>query len=70
MEIVSPKSNTPPLKAIRQYCLQCGNGTRKEVDECPIVSCPLYIYRYGMTLKAHEKMMDKEANKRKRRKTS
>lgn len=42
------KANTiTPLQAIRKYCLQCSCGDKKEVDECTISGCPLYIYRMG-----------------------
>ena len=36
-----------PLKAIRTYCLECSNGSPKEVKLCPITDCPLYLYRLG-----------------------
>jgi hypothetical protein len=36
-----------PLKAIKQFCIDCGDGTRKEVKLCPIHDCPLFIYRFG-----------------------
>ncbi|MFC2119811.1 hypothetical protein ACFLQ4_01940 [Bacteroidota bacterium] len=36
-----------PLKAIRQYCLDCSNGSPKEVKLCQIEDCPLYKFRFG-----------------------
>jgi len=36
-----------PIKAIRQYCLSCSNGSPKEVRFCVIPECPLYPYRLG-----------------------
>jgi len=36
-----------PLKAIRLKCLDCSNGSSHEVRFCPVMSCPLYPYRYG-----------------------
>ena len=36
-----------PVKAIRQKCLDCSGGSVKEVRECPIVECDLYMYRFG-----------------------
>lgn len=33
------------LAVIRQYCLSCSGGSRKEVEQCPIRNCPLYAYR-------------------------
>lgn len=35
-----------PLKAIRQYCLECG-GSFKVVKDCSSTYCPLHIYRLG-----------------------
>ena len=37
-----------PLIAIRKFCLECGDGTREEVKNCPIKECPLRPYRFGM----------------------
>ena len=36
-----------PLKAIRAKCVDCSGGSRSEVRDCTIVSCPLYVYRHG-----------------------
>jgi hypothetical protein len=36
-----------PVKSIRAYCIECGDGTYKEVRLCPIPDCPLYPYRFG-----------------------
>ena len=36
-----------PLKAIRAKCLDCSNDQRKEVKECPITKCPIWLYRMG-----------------------
>lgn len=38
-----------PLEAIRKKCLQCSNYQHKEVENCPIKDCPLYLYRFGKT---------------------
>ena len=35
------------VKSIRAYCIECGDGTQKEVRLCPVVDCPLYAYRFG-----------------------
>jgi hypothetical protein len=35
------------VKSIRAYCIECGDGTYKEVRLCPIDDCPLYPYRFG-----------------------
>ena len=36
-----------PLKAIRQHCLDCSNGSASEVKNCSIASCSLYEFRLG-----------------------
>ncbi len=36
-----------PMKSIRQYCIECGDGTYKEVRLCNHLTCPLYPYRFG-----------------------
>lgn len=40
--------NPSPLKAIRKHCLECGDGTSKMVEECPLRKCPLHPYRFGV----------------------
>ncbi len=39
--------NRPPLKAIREHCLWCCNGSSREVSLCVSKSCPLWLYRSG-----------------------
>jgi len=47
--------NYTPLKAIRQRCIDCSGGDKKEVRECicyennpeEVEPCPLWIYRKG-----------------------
>ena len=36
-----------PVKAIRQYCLECSCGSANEVKLCAIADCPLYPFRFG-----------------------
>lgn len=38
---------TNPVKAIREYCLQCSGGSSNEVKLCQIGTCPLYAFRFG-----------------------
>ena len=40
--------NNSPLKAIRAYCIDCGDGTYSEVRACPVTDCPLYGFRFGI----------------------
>ena len=37
----------PPVKAIRNYCLECSGGQPSEVRKCPITQCPLYPFRFA-----------------------
>lgn len=43
----TPKTTPKPLKAIRQHCLWCSNGSASEVAHCPARSCALWPYRFG-----------------------
>lgn len=36
-----------PVKIIRAFCLQCCNGDRLYVSECPDPTCPCHPYRFG-----------------------
>lgn len=38
---------TNPVKAIRQKCLECGEGSANEVKLCPVERCTLYPFRFG-----------------------
>lgn len=41
-------SKNRPLKKIREKCLDCSGGHRKEVRLCPVEDCPLYPFRMGI----------------------
>lgn len=41
------KMNVTPLKAIKKHCLECSGFEKKQVRECVIQNCVLYIYRQG-----------------------
>jgi hypothetical protein len=36
-----------PAKSIRKYCLECCNGSVKEVRNCTANDCALYSFRFG-----------------------
>ena len=36
-----------PLRAIRRKCLECSNGSRREVRLCACAACPLHPLRFG-----------------------
>lgn len=45
MSVKVPKANL--WRAIRAMCLECSNGSKREVRFCTSESCPLYPYRFG-----------------------
>lgn len=38
---------TNPVKAIREFCLECSGDSYAEVRDCPRMACPLYAFRLG-----------------------
>lgn len=36
-----------PLKAVREHCIWCCNGSVHEVALCPVKACPLWAFRFG-----------------------
>ena len=36
-----------PLRVIKKHCLECSGYEKKEVRECIIKDCVLYLYRQG-----------------------
>lgn len=40
-------SQKPPLKALRENCLECCNGSPKEVSQCTAIACPAFPFRHG-----------------------
>jgi len=51
----NPNSAT---KAIRAYCLECSGGSATEVRRCPITSCPLWPWRFGVRPKTAKRRGD------------
>ena len=37
----------PKLRQIKEYCLDCCNGSFNELKLCPVDACPLHFYRFG-----------------------
>ena len=33
------------LRAVRAYCVECSGGSRRDVETCSRIDCPLYPYR-------------------------
>ena len=48
-------SKSTLVKAIKENCLECGGGSRSELDRCTVQHCPLWLYRLGITIKNLEK---------------
>lgn len=42
------KAGNSPLKAIRLNCLECSGGSYKEVENCKVIDCYLYPFRFGV----------------------
>ena len=48
-----PKKCKSPVKAIRQFCIECmggrgsGQNYTKLIEECVSTNCPLYDFRFG-----------------------
>ena len=40
-----------PLIAVRKYCLWCMNESSKEIKLCPVIDCPLYLFRFSKRVK-------------------
>lgn len=38
---------TSPIKAIREFCLECCGGSSNDVKTCTAPRCPLYAFRFG-----------------------
>ena len=38
---------TSPIKAIREFCLECCGGSSHDVRLCTAPNCPLYAFRFG-----------------------
>ena len=49
-----------PIKAIRQNCIACSGGSKKEVKLCVIPECPLYPYRLGTNTNRKKRPMTQE----------
>ena len=41
------KNYKTPIKAMRAKCLDCSNGSTKELQLCSVLDCPLYPYCFG-----------------------
>ena len=49
-----------PLATIREHCLDCANGSPKEVEFCPVTRCKLYQYRLGVNPNRTKRVLSEE----------
>jgi hypothetical protein len=59
---MNPRKNRKltPMKAIRQKCLDCCCGSKKEVRLCPSDDCSLWPYRFGKRPTAAQKPVSED----------
>jgi len=43
----NPSISLTPMKAIRAKCRGCGDNANKNIQNCPINTCPLFLLRDG-----------------------
>ena len=64
----SEEQKKTPLKAIRQMCLNCCEGSAQRVERCDLDECPLHHMRTGKSgfkRKGHKGRILSEEHKRK-----
>lgn len=54
---------TNPVKAIREFCIDCCGGSRDTVKVCPSVKCALYPFRMGKNPFRQKREMTEEQRK-------
>ena len=54
-ETETKTGHATPLRAVRQHCLMCCNGSSSEVRLCPAKACPLWTFRHGHRPNAEDK---------------
>jgi len=59
------KKSTTPLRAIREYCVDsCSCGSAEERKLCPVITCPLWPFRFGRNPYRTPRKMTEEQRKR------
>jgi hypothetical protein len=65
-----PIQQTSPVKAIREFCIECmggretGQNYSKLIRECSVQSCPVYNFRFGKN-PFHKKQITDQQKKQK-----
>lgn len=54
---------TNPVKAIRDFCIDCCGGSRETVKVCPSEKCALYPFRMGKNPFRQKREMTEEQRK-------
>lgn len=49
-----------PIKAIKEFCLECSGGSANEVKQCAVQRCPLYAFRNGKNPYRTKRIMSDE----------
>lgn len=49
-----------PVKAIREFCLECCGGSSAEVKSCTATKCPLYAFRFGRNPYVKRELTDEQ----------
>ena len=62
-----PKKHKQPVKAIREFCIECMGGREnknflKQIKDCSSPDCPLYDFRFGKN-PFHTKQLTDEQKK-------
>ena len=69
MERYKPKKQKKPLKAIREFCIECmggreNDGYLKHIKNCVSLDCALFDFRFGKN-PHHKQKLTKEQRKEK-----
>lgn len=49
-----------PIKAIREFCLECCGGSSADVKSCTAPMCPLHAFRFGKNPYIKREMTDEQ----------
>ena len=51
---------TSPIRAIREFCLECCGGNSNDVKTCTAYRCPLHAFRFGKNPYIKREMSDEQ----------
>jgi len=58
--IGNKKPPDSPLRAIKQYCLDCSGDSANERTQCPSKECPLWSFRQGKNTLRKKRVLTEE----------